>query len=274
MQMFKQLFIFYINSSIHVALAVFSLTWITCIEFNILFDKALLYFVFFATVTGYNFVKYFSMAKFQHQSLGTWLQGIQFFSFLSFLIMCYYAYHLGEQTLIWLTGLGLLTFFYAMPFIPKSKIINNLRSIEGLKVYVIALVWACVTVILPHINNNHIINSDIILTSLQRFIFIIVLMFPFEIRDLRYDSIKLATIPQRMGVKKTKIVGICLLVLFFSIDFIKLEFDKSRLIAIALISILTGLFLLNSKKEQGKYYSSFWVEGVPILWLVLLLLLS
>jgi len=28
-------------------------------------------------------------------------------------------------------------------------------------------------------------------------------------------------------------------------------------------------FILKSKKEQPKYFSSFWVEGIPILWLFL-----
>ena len=38
----------------------------------------------------------------------------------------------------------------------------------------------------------------------------------------------------------------------------------------SIIAILSGIFvLLISKAEQSKYFSSFWVEGIPILWLVL-----
>lgn len=274
--MLKQLFNFYINSSIHVGLSVFSLTWITFLEYDILIDKTLLFFVFFASISGYNFVKYFGMVKFHHRSLANWLKAIQVFSFFSFLMMCYLGFKLNFNTIIWIAGFGIMTFFYAVPFLPKQIIPDNsnLRNVEGLKVYLIALVWMGVTVILPLINSDYRISTDVIFTSAQRFIFVVVLMLPFEIRDLRYDSLKLATIPQKIGVMQTKILGVLLLVLFFLLDFFKSEIDVNKLVALALTAILTGLFLLGSKKDQGKYYSSFWVEGLPILWLIILLILS
>ena len=64
MQVLKQFLDFYINSSIHVALAVCGLTWITLLNFNLSQIEILLYFIFFATVTGYNFVKYFGLQNF------------------------------------------------------------------------------------------------------------------------------------------------------------------------------------------------------------------
>ncbi len=276
MKILKQLFNFYINSSIHVALSVFSLTWITLLEYDLLSDKTILYFVFFASVSGYNFVKYFGMAKFHHRSLANWLKAIQIFSFFCFIITCYYAFKLNLNTLIYIAGFGLITFFYAIPLLPKQKIFdtNSLRNVEGLKVYLIAFVWMGVTVILPLINNDYTISTDVIFTSAQRFIFIIVLMLPFEIRDLQYDSLKLATIPQKIGVKQTKILGVLLMVLFFLMEFFKDEIDNNKLVALALTTMLTGFFLMGSEKDQGKYYSSFWVEGLPIFWLLILLVLS
>lgn len=276
MKILKQLFNFYINSSIHVALSVVSLTWITLLEYNILLDEFLIFFIFFATISGYNFVKYFGLAKFHHRSLASWLKAIQFFSLFSFLFMCYCATKLNLNVLIWIAGLGLMTFFYAVPFLPKRFIFenNNLRNVGGLKVYLIALVWMGVTVMLPVINNNFTINTDVILTSVQRFAFIIVLMLPFEIRDLRYDSLKLATIPQKIGMKHTKTIGVLLIVFFFLLELFKEEINVKNFVVLALISILMGLFLVNSKKNQGKYYSSFWVEALPIFWLVLLLIFS
>ncbi|MFG6685641.1 hypothetical protein ACGK9U_03600 [Mariniflexile sp. HNIBRBA6329] len=277
MKMLKQLLDFYINSSIHVALAVFSLTWITLLEFEILYDENLLFFVFFASITGYNFVKYFGFAKFHHRSLANWLKTIQVFSFFSFLSMCYFAFKLNVDTLIYIAVFGLVTFLYAIPFLPKHLFLdnhNNLRNVGGLKVYLIALVWTGVTVFLPLINNQYPMHADVLFTAFQRCIFIIVLMLPFEIRDLMYDSLKLATIPQKIGVKRTKVIGILLLVVFFFLEFFKDDIGANKLIVFAVISIITGLFLVCSKKWQGGYYSSFWVEGLPILWLLLLLLFS
>src|SRR5690606_33498558 len=154
----KQFFNFYIHASVHVALSVFSLAWVTLMEFNIPYDADVLYFVFFSSITGYNFVKYFGIAKFHHRSLTTWLKAIQVFSLFSFLMLCYFTLKLNVVSLLYILGFGLVTFFYAIPFLPKRFFIDkqyNLRSISGLKVYLIALVWSGVTVFLPLINNHY-----------------------------------------------------------------------------------------------------------------------
>lgn len=277
MRILKQIFDFYINSSIHVALAVYALSWLTLTTFNILYDENVLYFIFYASITGYNFVKYIGMAKFHHRSLSRWLKIIQIFSFICFILTCYYAYLLQTKTLFYVVGLGIITFFYAIPFLPKRFFMDskqNLRSIGGLKVYIIAFVWAIVTVVLPLVNNNHVINFDAIITALQRYLFVIVLILPFDIRDMRYDSLKLSTIPQRIGVKNTKFIGVLLLLVFFFIEFLKDELVTNQVISLLILVFVTTLFLLFSSEERGKYYSTFWVEGLPIFWLVLVSLFS
>src|SRR5690606_16047694 len=274
MTLLRQLFNFYINASIHVALSVFSLTWITLIEYQVPYDANVLFFVFFSSVTGYNFVKYFGIAKFHHRSLATWLKAIQVFSFFSFLLLCYYTLKLNTVSLMYILGFALITFFYAIPLLPKDLFVDhkhNLRSISGLKVYLIALVWSGVTVFLPLINNEYTIDASVILTGFQRFLFIIVLMLPFEIRDLRFDSLRLGTIPQKIGVKLTKIIGILLMVLFWLLEFFKTNVSLNNLMVLLAITLITMLFVLFSKKEQGPYYSSFFVEGLPMLWLGMLL---
>ncbi len=259
------------------ALAVYALTYITLIEFDISYDKPLLYFVFYGTITGYNFVKYFGLAKFHHRSLANWLKAIQVFSFFSFVLMCYYGLQLPTKILYCISIFGVITFFYAIPFLPKRFFIDkhhNLRSIGGLKVYVIALVWSGITVFLPILNNDKLINADVALTGLQRFMFVIILMLPFEIRDLKFDSLKLSTIPQKIGVRGTKFIGVALIVVLFLIEFFKNDISQNSIIVLFLTLIITSILLMVAKVEQHKYYSAFWVEGVPVLWLLLLLWLN
>jgi len=270
MKLVKQLFNFYINSSIHVALAVYSLTWITLLELNLKYNEYVLYFVFYASITGYNFVKYFGIAKFHHRQLANWLKFILILSFVCFLMMCYYLLQLSTKTLVYISAFAVLTFLYAIPFLSKQSL--SLRHIGGLKIYIIALVWAGVTTFVPVINESYVVNSDVMLIGLQRFLYVLVLMLPFEIRDLKYDSARLATIPQKIGILRTKYLGLMLLVLMVLLEFFKDEITAPRIFVLAVISVLTGLFVCFSKIQQGKYYSSFWVEGLPILWLVLLLL--
>ncbi len=276
MRMLKHILDFYINSSVHVALAAYALTWITLKQFDVLYDENILYFIFYGTITGYNFVKFFGLAKFHHRSLANWLKVIQVFSFICFVLMCYYAFNLQTITLLYIVGLGVVTFFYAIPFLPKKLFMDskhNLRSIGGLKVYVIALVWAVVTVVLPLVNNDYALNFDVIITSIQRYLFVIVLILPFDIRDLQYDSLKLSTIPQKIGIKNTKFIGILLLMLFFFLEFLKDELIANQIINLLIVVFVTMLFIMFSNEERGKYYSAFWVEGLPIFWLVLVLLI-
>ena len=118
MRILKHVLDFYINSSIHVALSVYALTWLTLLEFGISYDEHVLYFNFFGTITGYNFVKYFGLAKFHHRSLANWLKVIQLFSLVCFVALCYYAFQLEPKTWLYIVILGAITFFYAIPFLP------------------------------------------------------------------------------------------------------------------------------------------------------------
>ena len=273
----KQILNFYINSSIHVALAVFSLSYITLLEFNISYDKPVLYFIFYASITGYNFVKYFEVTKFHHRSLSTWLKLIQIFSLLCFVLMCYYSFRLEKTTMFYIAVFAVLTFLYTIPFIPKRKFLNkqsNLRNIGGLKVFLIALVWVGVTVFIPLLNNHFSMDRMVVIVSVQRFLLVIMLMLPFEIRDLQFDSLKLYTIPQNLGVKRTKILGVFLGLLMLVLEFFKREVSINQIIVLLIILVLTVLLIWFSREKQGRYYAAFWVEGIPILWLLLMLFIN
>ena len=275
MKVLKQLLDFYINSSIHVALAVYALSWITLKKLNINGDATILYFNFFATITGYNFVKYFGIAKWHHRSLANWLKVIQVFSLVCFGLMCYYALQLQNNSLLLIAGFGMVTFLYAIPFLPKKWYLDtqqNLRDISGLKVYVIALVWCGVTVMLPVFNNNGMFSQDAIITIIQNFILVITLMLPFEIRDLNYDSLKLATIPQKIGVKNTKRLGYVLVLLFYFLEYFKDNIDATGLLFQCVISIILCVFIYFANQNRNAYYTSFWVEALPLIWMLLMLL--
>ena len=275
MKVLKQLLDFYINSSVHVALAVYALSWVTLKKFDINYDSSVLWFNFYATITGYNFVKYFGIAKWHHRSLASWLRVTQVFSLGCFILMCYYALQLAEESLVLIAIFGGVTFLYAIPFLPKKWYLDaqqNLRDISGLKVYIIALVWSGVTVILPLVNNEVGFSEDVIVSVLQVFIFVIALMLPFEIIDLRYDSLKLATIPQKIGVKRTKLLGIVLLLIFYFSEFFKDAIQTNYLITQLIVCLVLAVFILFANQNRTKYYTSFWLEALPVLWLVLMLI--
>ena len=269
MRFLGQLFNFYINASIHVAIAVSALSYITVLEMHMHTSPYFFLFVFFGTITGYNFVKYSKLAGMYHRSLAHSLKTIQIFSFLSFGIVTFSLFHLPFRVL-WITSIfGVFTLLYVVPIF-KQK---NLRSLSGFKIFVVALVWAGVTVLAPLAMTEITLTSNIVLTFLQRFLFVIVLTLPFEIRDLQYDLVGLQTFPQRLGIKRTKILGLTFLALSVSLERFMDPYSELHLLSFMIACLLAGLVLLVSSKKQTRYFASFWVESIPIVWMLISLFL-
>jgi len=269
MSMLKKLLDFYLNASIHVALAVYSFVRITELYFDLPYNEALDYFIFYGTITGYNFVKYFGVAKFHHRSLTTKLKSIQVFSFICFLLMCYYALQLPLATLLWYLPFGALTILYAVPFLSGFQ--KNLRNISYLKIVIVALVWAGVTVMVPVLDAEEAIENPVVwYLFLQRFLLVCVLILPFDIRDLQFDAISLQTIPQKIGVEKTKKLGYVLLMISGVLEFVISPSSDVKNVFILFFFVIL-FFIMRAKITQTKYYSSFWVELIPVLWWISLL---
>lgn len=266
MKLFQKLLNLYLQSSIHVALSAIALTWLTIISFGISVDWVLLGFVFLATITGYNFVLYAGIAKWHNRSLPRNLRLILLFSLIAFLAMGWFLWLLPIRLWWWILLTALLTLFYAVPAFPGGK---NLRNVSGLKIGIIATVWTIVTVMFPLVHLNAAFGETELLLLLQRFLFIMVLALPFEIRDLKSDALSLGTIPQRIGIKNTKILGVVLLGLVGLLEFWLQTFLPNPLLWTYLILIVTVVFLLFSNPKRSTYFTTFWVDGIPILWLVL-----
>jgi len=260
---FRRFFHFYINASIHVALAVASLYWVSVGRLNITMNWYLMGFLFCATIVCYNFVKYgveaekyLIVAKPAHRP-------IQWLSFLAFGLGLFFMYRLKPILWVYIGIFTLISGLYAIPFLPHSK---NLRSLGGLKIFLVALVWAGFTLILPAIDGGLTIGEVLFPRAVQRFLLVLILILPFEIRDLRYDRKELKTIPQRFGTPRTKVIGYILITIYFFLDFFNNDFGVESFIFLIVLVIILIWAIARSKQEQSAYYASFWVEGIPIIW--------
>lgn len=270
MNLFKNILNFYVNSSIHVALAVYSLVRITELYFDLPYNENLDYFIFYATITGYNFIKYAGVAKFYHRSLTKSMRLIQIFSFLSFCLLVYYGSNLSTTVLIYFIPFAVLTLVYVVPFLGGFQ--KNLRRVSYLKIFLVAFVWSGVTTVIPLIVGEYQYEVNIILLFVQRMLFILVLILPFEIRDMKLDFKNLKTLPQKIGIEKTKKVGFVLLLFSLTIEFLitsSFAYRNSYLV----ICFILLIFLMRSTQNQSKFYSSLWVESIPIFWWILILIL-
>lgn len=270
MRGFKNIFKFYINASFHVAVAVVCLTDIAIREFDIPRNHKLLLFIFLATISGYNFVKYAGIAKLQHLSLAKNLRQIQILSLIAFAGLIFLAFFQSVSVLLFSGILGLFTLLYALPLFGNN---TSLRGLTGFKIFVIAFVWAGVTVLLPLADQIDLWKWDVVVVFLQRFFLVLALILPFEIRDLRFDMAQLGTIPQKFGVRGTRIAGLVLICFFVLLEFFKHQTSKATTVSLIFVAILLIILIRYSTTRQTKYYASFWVESVPIFWWLLFTLL-
>jgi len=259
----KKLFNFYINASIHVALAVYALVRITERYFGLPYNEPLDYVIFYGTISGYNYIKYAGIAKLHHRSLTPALRWIQVFSACCFLAMLYYASLLAVSTLYCLVPFLGLTLLYEIPFLRKKQL--NLRSVPMLKIGLIAVVWSGVTTVVPLLSETAIAPATIAVLFVQRLLFVVVLTLPFDIRDLQFDAASLQTLPQYAGLVHVKKIGAVLLFLTLVLEFYIAPSSVFRQVYFGVFFLLL-LFLMYSKAAQTKYYASFWVESVPIFW--------
>ncbi len=268
MQVLRRLFDFYLDASIHVAFAILALVHVTCLTLNISVDTHLCWFLFFGSIACYNFVKYGVEAEKYILVSDLHQKHIQWTSFAALGLALYHVCFLNLEVYITIVGLVVLTGLYAIPVLPHTK---NLRNLGGLKIFVVAVVWAGSTVILPVIAAGDSISWDVWVETVQRFLLVLILLVPFEIRDLAYDSPELRTLPQRFGITRTKIIAACAIVPFFLMTLMKDTVGRTELIANAILCLILGILIWITKRKQPRFFASFLVEAVPIFWWILLL---
>ena len=267
MFLLKKYFNFYIYSNIHVAIAAMCLTKITLLEFGIEENLSPL-FVFFSTIISYNAIRFINIDKIRDES-AAWIKSnkmeLSLLNLISLFGLAITAYYLNFKALLVLLPFVLATTLYISPFRIWKL---NLRDVPGLKLFLIAFSWAGVTVLFPIVQNELAITNNIILLFFERFLFVIAITIPFDIRDIDYDNPKLFTLPQVIGIRKSKIVGLISIVLFLLIGYYRFKAFNSILI-IFLITIISSLLIGFSSKNQSNYYSSFWLEGIPVIWFIM-----
>jgi hypothetical protein len=268
MKFVRRLFDLYIDGSLHVGLAAAALAFLTQLFFGVK-DTAVLLFVFFSTVLSYNFIKIFGQSLFDGVVFRERLIGKKDRIVLNTIAASYVLYFIlgmDLSSILVLIPFGLATFFYIVPIGRNDA---NLRSVASIKLFLIAITWAGVSVLFPLVHAKVEVNSEVFLVFIQRTAFILAVAIPFDIRDVQFDAGSLRTLPQIFGVRFSKLVGGFSLVLFFVLEFFREE--GQNVFVTGMITLLAGFFLLFSRENQNRYYTTFWVESIPVLWLFLYL---
>jgi len=284
MKWFQTLLDFYIRSSFHVAFCFVALFLVFHFQNLSKLDDAILLLIFCGVVIGYNIIKYAALLLEQKEfrfkkaviTITTIASGI--------------AAYLIVTDSLWTAAMVALasafSIFYAFPLIRQ----HNLRQVPIFKLALVASSWIIIICFLPlksvYADFEYLIDplafsiTDSIpwlyaIDIVQLFLLIIALCIPFEIRDLQYDAPQLKTLPQLIGITRTKLLGIALCAVYLLMEFIPFGF-ATTITAISSYCIVPfiALSIWFSDVFKSDYYASFFVEAIPVLWLGLLLFLT
>ena len=201
-----------------------------------------------------------------------------FLTLLSLIVLMAMYLMLSFKSEALLGILGILSVGYSLPIFSKGNQRFGLRNIPGIKSALIALVWTMSCVLLPILEaeaHHGIIVpvEDVVLLVAKRFLFIVALTIPFDIRDLFQDSQSgLKSIPVLLGTEGAYLFCQFLLVGYIVLLFLFRGQGFNRdFFALGLTTFLMGWLIFRSKWEKNEYYYFFYMDGVLVLQYVILM---
>ena len=187
------------------------------------------------------------------------------------------VWFLNEAIWFLMFPLGLVALAYTIPIVRKKADKIRIREIGLWKIFLIASVWAGMTVILPAV---HLYGFEQIfeLGSWQlafgRFLFILAITIPFDIRDLVNDANKgVRTIPSVLGWRRSVLISQVLLVAFLLLVWFRLGAHHPFFIGYVISTTITIGFAAVASPKRSDFYCSFWLEGTMLLQFVAVLFL-
>jgi len=253
--------IIYGNVWISLGAAALSLNTFLIMSWEI--NMSLVLLVFFATLLSYSFQR---VVRHQNNdainsSRHQWVYNQKYFLYGQILLssaICGYLFFtiFTFYDLINFSPLIAIALFYAVKMFSKS-----LRDISFLKILLIAVSWASVTVLIPAYINQNEFEQDIWVLFTLNFLYIFALVIPFDIRDLDFDEADKKTIPQLMGVKPAKIMAALIIALCGVLSMIFLA-NGVQLLPVYILSIIVML-LVNKKRKE--FYYAFGIDGLILL---------
>lgn len=258
-----------IFSNFFTSASVALLTWCT---YSVLNDLQIRFYVIISVFLGswmlYNFHRIYKVDMISVELLADrhrwlldrprltkWIMGLSAFV-LMFILPNY-----NMDSIIWLIPAAVVSIGYTVPFIPVKKHWWRLRDIPLLKPVIIALVVTYLTLDFPvfeQMGISGICTVTVIKLNLERFVFLVAVTIPFEMRDMANDkNAGLATVATKFGfsvAKKTAFAFILLWLVLMLWRWFEMELGIPYLLGSGalFLTYAAGLWRtkLGSKEEQ------------------------
>ena len=267
---------FFVYGNIWVSLCAAALTGLSYLEFELALQPLVILFVFFSTLVVYSMNMLSGLNSLREKGTDserhhwclanatilkvTVLVGVlgsaSTFVFLEF------------ESWVVLSPFAVAAIMYVVPLIGKRGSGVRLREFGLNKIFTIAIVWAFVTLVLPLVNKQGIeilSETEVLIKTVARAIFIFAITLPFDIRDLTNDrKIDVRTIPMILGVPKTIGLSVTVLVIYGVGYFLLGETCWVRAGHLLGAVLTLGLILLTNERRGDMFYS-FTLEGTMII---------
>jgi 4-hydroxybenzoate polyprenyltransferase len=262
-------FHFILSHSIFVSLCAIALCYQTMVLLNLRHDSIMYGFVFFATLSSYNF--YWLLSKYSFGKpvelhvfvkknssyiLLTMLSGTAMLYCLSFLagIHVYAAFA------------AVLTIIYSMPLWPLGRALR-LRKPGMFKTILLAFTWSYVTVFIPALPLINVATEKVIMLMITRFCFVGMLCILFDKRDMAADKLLgLRSLATDVGTHRLKMIMLVCMAGYLVAAGILLMLSSNNLHFFAFI--LSGVMVLCawhlSSQKRGYLFYYFGVDGLML----------
>ena len=199
---------------------------------------------------------------------------IYFISLLSAFAVISLMYLLGQYFFQLILPALIISLLYPIK-IQISNQYYSIREIPFIKIFLIAFTWSYVTFVAPLLYYGFEINYFLLDMFFQRFLFVVAISIPFDIRDCEYDQIK--TIPNVFGIYQSKLFAwFCLFIidLLLIIDVINHTISIPFFIALFLSIEICSVIIYYTNNNKSSVFYGVYVESLSIIMCLFVLIAS
>jgi 4-hydroxybenzoate polyprenyltransferase len=241
----------------------------------------LIWFILFSTLTLYALHRLTGLNKVQafadkgrYSVISKFKSHIGIYALLGAIAGTWFFLQVEFQLQVHLVLTGFISLGYVLPVFGKGK---RLRDIHYVKIFLIALTWSWVTVLLPALEAGESWSLSLWILVAERAVFIFAITLPFDIRDFQIDAhTGVKTIPGYIGMSATKkLVVVCLIIaLMLGALNIGSIYNLYSFIGFSLAILLTAGLVWRADKVLHDYYYTGALDGSMVLQFLLVWLIG
>ena len=145
---------------------------------------------------------------------------------------------------------------------------RRLRDLPLLKIFVLSITWAFLTVCVPAISTGNMEVAVVLPMYIERIALIFALTIPFDIRDASADGKNgVQTLPNVIGFRNSKLTAVGALIISSAMSiylYTTMTYPLEFTLGVTGIYLITAWLVWNSRPDRNDYYFTGAVDGMMI----------